>query len=284
MHTRARSRIAAMACALLLAMGGGMHVASANEPPVAEAGLPRYAAREPVRLDGSGSYAPDHSGPLSYAWIQLSGPPVAIADADTATPTIGGSTALGARGAAIMGPFVQTDKIETCEFELVVSDGELTSAPDTVKVMIVPDFGANLMRHVNPPFNLNKPTFIYFGGGDCITGLAGIAGTWDDFNWNNSANIIDFSAGYGPDPGYTPGDVDAPRTYYQCGDMIIVFLSSVAPNYQQPIQTAGWSTGGQPALDVGIRLNLSYADTRYAVNRVTLLDARACRDHTDSIR
>jgi hypothetical protein len=66
--------------------------------------------------------------------------------------------------------------------------------------------------------------------------------------------------------------------------MIIVFLSSVTPYYKQPIQTAGWSTGGQPAVDVGIRLNTAYADARYAVNRVTLLDARACRDHTESLR
>jgi hypothetical protein len=36
--------------------------------------------------------------------------------------------------------------------------------------------------------------------------------------------------------------------------MIIVYLSSVAPDYRQPIQTSGWSTGGQPAIDVALRL------------------------------
>ena len=41
---------------------------TANQPPVAKAGLPRYAATDPVRLDGSGSYDPDHSGALTYAW------------------------------------------------------------------------------------------------------------------------------------------------------------------------------------------------------------------------
>jgi hypothetical protein len=62
--------------------------------------------------------------------------------------------------------------------------------------------------------------------------------------------------------------------------MIIVYLSSVAPDYKQPIQTSGWSTGGQPAVDVGIRLNLIYADARYAINRVTLFDAAtSCRDY-----
>jgi hypothetical protein len=61
--------------------------------------------------------------------------------------------------------------------------------------------------------------------------------------------------------------------YYRYGDMIVVYLSAVAPNYGQPIQTSGWSTGGQPAIDVGLRLNLTYKDARYAVNRVTLLEA-----------
>jgi hypothetical protein len=63
--------------------------------------------------------------------------------------------------------------------------------------------------------------------------------------------------------------------------MIIVYLSSQAPDYRQPIQTIGWSTGGQSAIDVGIRLNRVYQDARYAVNRVTHLDAdcrkAACR-------
>ena len=238
--------------------------------PIANAGLPRYAAQNSVVLDGMGSYDPDDSGTLSYAWRQISGPAAVITDENTAAPTVSG--------------FIQTDKIQECEFELVVSDGETTSLPDTVKVIIVPDFGKNLVRLRNPPFNPNKPTFIFFCGGDCIVGSTGLAGTMNDPRWNSRANVIDFSWGYEPDPNYTPGDVDAPRTYYRCGDMIIVYLSSVAPDYRQPIQTSGWSTGGQPALDVGIHLNLTYADNRYAINRVTLIDARACRDHSDSIR
>lgn len=47
----------------------------------------------------------------------------------------------------------------------------------------------------------------------------------------------------------------------------------------------GISTGGQPAIDVGIRCNLSYQDPRYAVNRVTFLDATPyCRsEYSESI-
>lgn len=234
--------------------------------PIADAGLPRYAAQDPVVLDGTGSYDPDNSGTLSYTWRQISGPAVTITDADTATPTISG--------------FVQTEEIHECEFELVVSDGELTCLPDTVKVIVVPNFGKNILRLANDSFDPNKPTYIWFAGGNCI-----VRTPYEETfhpNWLSKTNMIHFPY-YEPDPNYTPGDVDAPRTYYRCGDMIIVYLSSVAPDYQQPIQSGGWSTGGQPAIDVGIHLNLTYADARYAVNRVTLVDARACRDFSDSI-
>ncbi len=47
--------------------------------------------------------------------------------------------------------------------------------------------------------------------------------------------------------------------------------------YNQPIQTSGHSTDGMPAIDVGLHLNLTYEDPRYAVNRVTFFDV-ACRD------
>jgi hypothetical protein len=121
-------------------------------PPIAEAGSSRYAGHNPVVLDGTGSYDPDNSGPLAYAWQQISGPSLVISDADTATPTISG--------------FVQTDEIQECEFELVVSDGELTSLPDTVKVIIVPACDEYLpqLELKNDSFDPVKPTIIYFGG------------------------------------------------------------------------------------------------------------------------
>ena len=428
-----------------------------NIPPIADAGLSRYAAQETVMLDGTGSFDPDSSGPLSYAWRQIDGPSVIMIDANTATPTIGGSTLIahwaldetegsvaydsagdkdgtlngdptwqpiagqidgalafdgtddyvrtpfildpaagafsvfawikgGAPGRVIIsqtdglnwlsagpaegnlmtelrfiggrvdeppllsqtlitdanwhcvgfvwdgserilyvddvevakdtqvglgtsegglqigasknlepgsffsgliddiriynrvfstiGDFTQTDAIQECEFELVVSDGELTSLPDTVKVIIVPDYGSDTLRQENPPFDADKPTVIYFGGGNCITGR----GSWGSTAWAEKANVISFPNGYSPDSG------GVPRTYYKYGDMIIVYLSAAAPNYNQPIQTSGYSTGGQPAIDVGIHLNLSYADVRYAVNRVTFFDATTyCRDYSESI-
>lgn len=226
--------------------------------PIANAGLFRYAAREPVMLDGTGSYDPDGSGTLSYTWRQISGPSVEIGEAETANPVISG--------------FVQTDEIQECEFELVVSNGKLISLPDSVKIIIVPQFGSSTLSLDNASFDPNKPTVIFFSGGDCINGYSGHF--WNGGpSWMNRANVIGFPNGYTPDSSTTE------QTYYKYGDMIIAYLSSVAPDYRQPIQTIGYSTGGMPAIDVGIHMNRVYRDARYAVNHVTLLDANPfCRD------
>ncbi|MGE5294983.1 MAG: GLUG motif-containing protein [Solirubrobacterales bacterium] len=224
-------------------------------PPVAEAGLSRYAGTEPVQLDGTGSFDPDGAGQLCYAWRQLSGPAVELTGADTATPQIS--------------RIVQTGEIQECEFELIVSDGELASVPDTVKVVIVPDFGPSISKLENPSFDPNKPTIIYFYGGDCINGSPGHP--WEPGPvWLDRANVIDFPYGYTPDSGAVP------RSYYKYGDMVLTYLSAVAPDYKQAIQTIGFSTGVDPALDVGLRLNEIYRDARYAVNRVTQIDG-GCR-------
>ena len=231
-------------------------IAANGTQPVADAGLSRYAANEPVMLDGTGSYDPDESGLLSYTWQQVSGPLVTITNANTATPTISN--------------FVQTEEIQECEFELLVSDGELTSLPDIAKVIIVPAYPLSRVPELrNEFFDPDKPTIVCFRGGDGTYG----APEGNPFRlatdplWLSNANIISFRAGYEPD------SIAAPRrTYYRCGDMIIVYLSSVAPNYKQAIQSIGHSTGGLPAMDVGLHLNLTYKDSRYAVNRVTLLD------------
>jgi len=231
------------------------HHAAGNEAPVADAGPPRYAATDPVHLDGSGSYDPDLSGSLGYTWRQVSGQSVVIAGANTVKPTVSG--------------FVQTDEVQICTFELTVTDAAQATSVDTTSVIIVPDFGVSNLQLASGSFDPKKPTFVYFGGGDCVTG----SGSWNDSAWNEKVNVINFPS-YAPDPG--AADL---RTYYRYGDMLIVYLSSMAPDYREAIQTSGYSTGGQPAIDVGIRLNLTYADARYAVNRVTFLDALGyCRE------
>lgn len=242
----------------------GSHVdantAILNQAPIADAGLSRYVAQDAVVLDGTDSYDSDGSSSLTYSWCQTSGPKVTITGADTATPMISG--------------FVQTNAVQKCEIELAVSDGDLTSQSDSVEVIIVPIFGDSIMSLRNDFFDPDKPTVIYFGGGNCWVGTLGL--DWSSSAWMSRANVIDFPSGYGP-------DADDPYAYFHYADMMIVYLSEVAPDYEQPIQTIGWSTGGQPAIDMGIKMNLTYADARYAVNRVTLIDVSGCREHSESI-
>jgi len=92
-----------------------------NQVPVAEAGLDVNAGYfDEVVLSGGRSYDPDNGGALSYHWTQTGGPPVEL------------SASAGPEELAFMAP----DEIMTITFSLVVSDGELESAPDTVYVRI----------------------------------------------------------------------------------------------------------------------------------------------------
>lgn len=221
--------------------------AYANRQPIADAGLVRYAS-EPyippssgiefdgtVVLDGTGSYDRDVQDQLTYQWNQVSGPNVIITNETSATPTISG--------------FTQTGSIQECEFELVVSDGELISEPDIVKVVIVPDFSGRTMALVNSTFDPDKPTMFYFG-------------SWSSFpyEWRENANLIELAGAF----------IEPSQRY---GDMLIVYLSSVAPNYNKAIQILGFSGGGVPATRVGTHINTAYTDRRYSINRVTLHDS-----------
>ncbi len=216
-------------------------VVGPNHAPVANAGLSRYVAAGSLRLDGTGSYDPDGAGVLTYQWRQLSGPTVTISGTNTSTPLVSG--------------FTPRTVIQRCVFELVVNDGNLASLPSNVTVTIVPNFGTNALYLENPPFDLARPTIVAFGGGNCSTGGGmSFGGVWD-----NRANWITVQS-YG-------------TAYSTYGDMLMVYLSSVAPDYRRAIQTIGFSTGNKPAMQVAWYVNTTYRDARYAVNRVALLDA-----------
>jgi len=53
----------------------------------------------------------------------------------------------------------------------------------------------------------------------------------------------------------------------------MVYLSSGAPDYRQPIQTVGFSTGNLPAMEVAWYITRLTRTPAMAVNRVSLLDA-----------
>jgi hypothetical protein len=93
--------------------------------PEARAGLSFLAyPGEAITLDGGASA--DSAGlPLTYAWVQVAGPPVALRAADTVGPAFDAET-----------PGVH-------RFELRVQAGGSTSAPDVVDVIVVdPDIAA----------------------------------------------------------------------------------------------------------------------------------------------
>jgi LmbE family N-acetylglucosaminyl deacetylase len=86
---------------------------------VADAGaLQETTTGAAVTLDGSASSS-EGGGPLSYEWVQMKGPRVSLADADTATPS-----------------FKAPNHPTLLTFSLVVSDGELRSEPAFVTVRV----------------------------------------------------------------------------------------------------------------------------------------------------
>ncbi|MHC4702805.1 MAG: right-handed parallel beta-helix repeat-containing protein, partial [Planctomycetota bacterium] len=144
--------------------------------------------------------------------------------------------------------------IQRCVFELIVSDGDLLSRPDAVEIIIVPSFSSTTLVLENPPFDPDKPTFIFFGGGNGGSGL--YAGP----PWEERANMISFSTRHNG------------RMWSEHGNAIIVYLSSVAPDYKQRIQTSGFSKGARLPIVVGAYINTTYADSRYNVNHATVFD------------
>ncbi len=94
-----------------------------NEPPVAHAG-PDSAVlgNHDLLLDGTGSSDPD-GDPLTYAWSIESGPGGAFDDPTLARPTF-------------TAPAVQA--AEAVVLKLIVNDGQVNSAPDTVTLTVSP--------------------------------------------------------------------------------------------------------------------------------------------------
>lgn len=247
MNNTARSVVPHRRTAVLLISAAAFALCHApatlgNPPtaPVADAGPSRYAGRDPIRMDGTGSFDPDGDPIIGYEWFQVDGPEIVISDDDTATPTISG--------------FSQNVFIQTVEIGLVVSDGRLESFRDTTEVIIVPKMTHRTMSLLNGPFRPHLPTLITFGGGDCVDG----GEMRPPPIWRDRFNII------------------TGRYFFPYADhayQVLLLLSELAPEYDQPIQTIGFSTGGNPASVIANVINRFFPDPRYAVNRMTILDS-----------
>ena len=95
-------------------------VVNVNHAPVADAGSNQSIAEgSPVTLDGSASFDVD-TDPITYAWVQVSGPTVTLSGPNTIKPTFA-APVLGSGGA----PGV----VATLVFKLTVNDGFPKDAP-----------------------------------------------------------------------------------------------------------------------------------------------------------
>lgn len=102
--------------------GVAVFISNVNQSPVADAG-PDQTKNENtvVTLDGGGSVDPDLDT-LSYAWTQTGGPVVTLSGVNTVSPTFTAPN-VGPGGVLLT-------------FQLIVHDGQASSAPDTVVVAV----------------------------------------------------------------------------------------------------------------------------------------------------
>jgi hypothetical protein len=113
-------------------------VQNINHPPIANAGSDQTKDEGSlVTLDGTASSDPD-SDPITYSWVQVSGPPVNLSNPNSPTPNFT-APPVGMGG-------------ETLVFQLIVNDGLADSGPDevTVTVLNVNDPPACGLAQANP--------------------------------------------------------------------------------------------------------------------------------------
>ncbi|MEQ1495084.1 MAG: PKD domain-containing protein [Novosphingobium sp.] len=93
-----------------------------NAPPVADAGPDQGPINtgSTVTLNGGASTDPD-GNPLTYTWTQVSGPTVTLTNPTSASPTFIAPNVSGTQNLV---------------FQLIVNDGAVDSAPDTVTVAV----------------------------------------------------------------------------------------------------------------------------------------------------
>jgi hypothetical protein len=151
-------------------------VVNVNHTPVAEAGDDQSIAEGSlVSLDGTASFDVD-ADPLSYTWVQVSGPTVTLIAADTATPTFSAPPVSAGSSARAVGT--------TLVFKLVVDDGFPPDAPapgygfenveDTVSVY-VSNVNSDPIANAGPDMTVNENTMVVLSGsgsdpdGDTLT-------------------------------------------------------------------------------------------------------------------
>lgn len=130
--------------------------------PAADAGADlQVPAGLLVGLDGSAS-RDAYGNPLQYAWRQAQGPAVQLDDASAMAPSF--------KAPDVREP---TDLV----FELVATNGQATSAPDTVKVTVVPALATGGAGFTHRPAYAAEPGLVEFEA--LVPADAGTTFEWD---------------------------------------------------------------------------------------------------------
>lgn len=163
-----------------------------NSPPDADAGLDRtVTVGQTVVLDGSASTDPDGDA-LAFAWTILSAPP---------------GSAVALRDATAVRPFVVIDRPGQYELALVVNDGTIDSAPDTVALTTV---------NSPPVANAGPDLHVPLGGTAMLDGSASSDADGDPLRYEwTLVGVPPGSAATLSDPGAVAPTIvaDVPGTY-----------------------------------------------------------------------
>ncbi len=119
-----------------------------NAAPTADAGADGSVNENAIfTLDGTGSSDPE-GATLTYLWTQTAGPMVTLDDNTSATPSF-------------TAPYVTSN--QTVTFELVVNDGSLDSAPDSVDITIM-QFNLEPIADAGPDMNIKEGATKFLDG------------------------------------------------------------------------------------------------------------------------